>query len=142
MFLLSSPSVKRAANHIETHTAIAAPPAYYLRGLCSELPNWPIGDEVYLLREKVFRTCCNSLHTCSRPAILRNEQEANLSGKKRWRAIVYRAILRHRRRHASASIAAVVSAVLAARRGLRWKSASKGLRPHYDQKAKYSYCPQ
>ncbi|CAM9252597.1 unnamed protein product, partial [Ectocarpus sp. 12 AP-2014] len=44
-------------------------------------------------------------------------EEAKLSGKKRWRAIVNRAVLR--RRYAKASFAAVVSTFLAARRGLR-----------------------
>ncbi|CAM9131600.1 unnamed protein product, partial [Scytosiphon promiscuus] len=44
-------------------------------------------------------------------------EEANLSGKKRWRAIVNRVILR--RRYAQASLSTIVSTFLAARRGLR-----------------------
>lgn len=47
-----------------------------------------------------------------------SSQEANLSGKKRWRAIINRVILR--RRYAQASFSTLVSTFLAARRGLRW----------------------
>lgn len=46
-------------------------------------------------------------------------QEATQSGRKRWRAIVNRAILQ-RRRHTTMGFAASVSNTLAARRGLKW----------------------